>query len=119
MGALQDDSFAEETMKNILIWGIRLYQNYLPNRYKRCCLFRESCSMYSIRKIGQDGVIVGMASTVRRIQRCRPGFTITHQKGEMGIILTNGEFVAADELSPEIISPYSGAAARLSAHYNQ
>ena len=55
--------------KKILIGIIRLYQHYAADDVRRRCLFKPTCSEYSILSLQKYGVIIGLYKTYIRIFR--------------------------------------------------
>ena len=93
-------------MKFMIIWLIRSYQKHLPDKFKRHCLFQETCSQFSIREIEQNGIIKGCLATVARISKCRPGYTILARDTRLGVRLKNGEYLDGKHVSPALLMPY-------------
>lgn len=59
-------------LKLALIGTIRLYQRYAPERVRRKCLFKPTCSEYAILAIKKYGVIRGLyKSYIRLFKKCR------------------------------------------------
>lgn len=59
-------------LKPALIGAIRLYQRYAPERIRRKCLFKPTCSEYAILAIEKYGVIRGLyKSYIRLFKKCR------------------------------------------------
>lgn len=59
-------------LKPALIGAIRLYQRYAPERVRRKCLFKPTCSEYAILAIEKYGVIRGLyKSYIRLFKKCR------------------------------------------------
>lgn len=52
---------------------IRLYRNIRPAFIGNRCVFEPSCSRYSELAIRQNGLLIGIWLTVKRLYRCRPG----------------------------------------------
>ncbi len=60
------------SLKPALIGAIRLYQRYAPERLRRKCLFKPTCSEYAILVIMKYGVIRGLyKSYIRLFKKCR------------------------------------------------
>lgn len=58
-------------LKPALIGTIRLYQRYAPERVRRKCLFKPTCSEYAILAIEKYGVIRGVyKSYIRLFKKC-------------------------------------------------
>lgn len=56
----------------LLISGIRAYQLARTGRVSPC-RFTPSCSQYAAEALTRHGARTGMALTLRRLIRCRPG----------------------------------------------
>lgn len=60
------------TLKSAIIGAIRLYQRYAPERIRRKCMFKPTCSEYAILSIQKYGVIRGLLKTRDRLfNRCK------------------------------------------------
>ncbi len=60
------------SLRTAVVGCIRLYQHYAPERVRRKCLFRPTCSEYAILAIRKYGVIIGFILTVNRLlKKCR------------------------------------------------
>lgn len=59
-------------LKPALIGAVRLYQRYAPERIRRKCLFKPTCSEYTILVIEKYGVLRGVyKSYIRVFKKCR------------------------------------------------
>jgi putative component of membrane protein insertase Oxa1/YidC/SpoIIIJ protein YidD len=59
-------------LRKILIGIIRLYQHYAPEEIRRRCLFKPTCSEYTILVLQKYGVIIGLYKAyVRIFKNCR------------------------------------------------
>lgn len=59
-------------LKPALIGAVRLYQRYAPERIRRKCLFKPTCSEYTILALEKYGVILGLyKSYIRLFKKCR------------------------------------------------
>lgn len=59
-------------MRRILIGIIRLYQHYASEEVRRRCLFKPTCSEYTIMALQKYGVMVGLyRSYIRLFKKCR------------------------------------------------
>lgn len=52
---------------------LRWYRRVISPRLGRRCVFDPSCSRYSELAFRRKGFFKGIALTLRRLQRCRPG----------------------------------------------
>jgi len=57
-------------LRRIVIWSIRAYQRYAPERVRLACVFVPSCSDYMILSIEKYGLIRGSIKGVKRLRRC-------------------------------------------------
>jgi len=60
-------------MRTPLLGLIRLYQFAISPLLGVACRYEPTCSRYSYEAIETHGVRRGLALTVRRLARCRPG----------------------------------------------
>lgn len=59
-------------LKSALIGAIRLYQRYAPERIRRKCLCKPTCSEYAILVLQKYGVIRGIYKIyIRLFKKCR------------------------------------------------
>lgn len=59
-------------LKPAIIGVVRLYQHYAPERIRRKCLFKPTCSEYMILAIEKYGVVRGLRkSYIRLFKKCR------------------------------------------------
>ena len=59
-------------LKNILILTVKLYQCYAPEEVRRRCLFKPTCSEYTILALKMYGVIIGLYMAYKRVyKKCR------------------------------------------------
>lgn len=84
-------------MKWVLILVIRLYW-LVPVRWRRSCLFKESCSHFVYRVACNEGGWAGIRALRSRIRQCRPGYAHFHTPDGQGwVILADKSVVSADE----------------------
>jgi len=59
-------------LKRILIGIIKIYQHYAPEEIRRRCIFRPTCSEYTIMALQNYGVIMGLILSYDRLfKRCK------------------------------------------------
>lgn len=59
-------------MKRAVIGAVRLYQHYAPEDIRRKCLFRPTCSEYTILAVQKYGVVRGLLKSYDRLfRRCK------------------------------------------------
>jgi putative component of membrane protein insertase Oxa1/YidC/SpoIIIJ protein YidD len=89
-------------MKWLLLFVIRTYQTLTLKRFRRKCLFKESCSNYIFRITKQKGFREGMKAFNYRINNCRPGYFII-EKGGRKLLITNKKQVIEEQFISEKI----------------
>jgi putative component of membrane protein insertase Oxa1/YidC/SpoIIIJ protein YidD len=57
-------------LKPLIIGCVRLYQHYAPEYLRRQCLFKPTCSEYTILAIEKYGVCRGVRKSIQRFKRC-------------------------------------------------
>lgn len=97
-------------MRLLLLLGIRLYWRLWPERLRRSCLFRESCSRYVYRVTARAGASAGFAALWERARTCRGGYNIETLAGHLVVRLVDGSILSETEASPSIFHPYCSAA---------
>lgn len=59
-------------LKRILIGIIKIYQHYAPEEIRRRCIFKPTCSEYTIMALQNYGVIMGLILSYDRLfKRCK------------------------------------------------
>jgi putative component of membrane protein insertase Oxa1/YidC/SpoIIIJ protein YidD len=57
-------------LKPLAIGFVHLYQHYAPEETRRRCLFKPTCSEYTILAIEKYGFWNGLAKSIERFKRC-------------------------------------------------
>ena len=52
---------------------VHIYRYALSPFLANSCRFQPTCSAYALEALGTHGPVKGMALTLRRLSRCRPG----------------------------------------------
>jgi len=55
------------------VLALRTYRKYRPSFIGSRCVFEPSCSHYSEVAIRENGLLIGLKLTIKRLHRCRPG----------------------------------------------
>ena len=87
-----------------LILAIRTYWAVWPARWRRSCLYRESCSRYVYRMAREEGLVGGLRALRARYRTCRPGYGILSRYGETWLVLADGSILSASEASLAALS---------------
>jgi hypothetical protein len=90
-----------------LILAIRLYWAVWPGRWRRGCLYRESCSRYVYRVAREAGLAGGLRALRERYRSCRPGYGVLRRYGEAWLVLADGSVLSASEASATALTPVS------------
>lgn len=78
---------------------IELYWALAPEKRRRSCLFRESCSRHVWRRFEEEGIRAGFAALLRRWRQCRPGYAVVPTSVGRYMILCDGSIIPEDEIS--------------------
>lgn len=94
-------------MKRLLIGAIWLYRR-LPDRFKRNCLFKESCSSLVARVAFESGLRAGLKAMKTRVSQCRPGYTVyfNHPIREWQVSLADGSIPEGSAIADFVVAPY-------------
>lgn len=93
-------------MKLLLIILIRFYWLVVPEKLKRVCLFKESCSNYVYRITLADGFFEGLNGLRKRMRQCSSEYRLYTSKNGFEVLLSDRTIVNQEEISPELIEPY-------------
>ena len=90
-------------MKWLILIGIRIYW-LLPKKYRRHCLFKESCSHYVYNITFSGGFLNGIKALKQRIKQCRPGYQILFDNQEIFILLNDGNRISSKDASVRLLT---------------
>ena len=80
-------------MKYLLLLLIKIYQTFMPRRFRRECLFKESCSNFVYRKTKVEGLKGGIRAFIYRYRNCRPDYHISEENGKVSLITVKNEVI--------------------------
>lgn len=106
-------------MKSIFIFLIWLYWKIWPDRFKRPCLFRETCSCHVHRILSNEGFFAGIRALIRRFQMCRPSYHVIFTEADISLRLADNSMLAAADVAPTLLRPYQDTAQRIHKHLNR
>lgn len=87
-------------MKYFLIWSIRIYWKIFPEKTRRKCIFKESCSHFVYAKTKEEGLVSGLKALRMRVKQCKPGYRIILlPNNEKVVLLTDDSVVKIEELN--------------------
>jgi putative component of membrane protein insertase Oxa1/YidC/SpoIIIJ protein YidD len=92
-------------MKWTFLIIIKLYWVIVPEKKRRSCLFKESCSHHVYRHIVEGGFFKGLSALKRRIKKCRKGYQLYSGLSGFEIELADGTIVKENEISQRILEP--------------
>ncbi len=91
-------------MKFLLLGVIRLYQTCCPNRFRRTCLYKESCSRYVYRVTKRYGFCKGVFALRYRMANCAPGYKLYRIEAKEVIITRKMELIQTHEIAPDLLN---------------
>jgi uncharacterized protein len=92
-------------VKHLLLACMRGYWKFWPRHLKRRCIYRETCSCHVYRVTTQRGFLEGCRALSQRIRTCRPGYTVSTHRTEIGLILRDGSFLPQHFVADEVLMP--------------
>ncbi|HEY1967637.1 MAG TPA: membrane protein insertion efficiency factor YidD [Pseudonocardia sp.] len=63
----------EGAVAAMIVRAIRVYQREVSARRPGCCRMSPTCSHYAVQAVQRHGAVRGVALTLGRLLRCRPG----------------------------------------------
>lgn len=93
-------------MKYVLLILIRIYWITVPERNRRHCLFKESCSRFVYRITAAKGIKEGLLALNSRVHQCRPGYQLhkNEKQNSIELYLKDGTIIKEDEMSQNLRS---------------
>lgn len=92
-------------MKWAFLTVIKLYWIIIPERKRRSCLFKETCSQYVYRHTTEYGFFRGICSLLLRMKKCRKGYQLYSGYNGFEMKLVDGSIIKEEEISPNILNP--------------
>jgi putative component of membrane protein insertase Oxa1/YidC/SpoIIIJ protein YidD len=94
-------------MRWFLLGAIYFYRR-LPARFKRHCLFKETCSLFVARVARESGFWPGLRALKTRVSQCRPGYQIYFESEAQRwqIRFKNGGVSRSSQLADFVMDPY-------------
>lgn len=95
-------------MRWLLIGLICAYRRFVPVRFKRCCLFKETCSQFTLRVTREQGFLAGCRAVRQRIGQCRPGYSAVYDEAtcEWQIEFADGTRAPGSVVADFVLKPY-------------
>jgi putative component of membrane protein insertase Oxa1/YidC/SpoIIIJ protein YidD len=87
-------------VKHLFILLIKGYWLIYPERVRRKCIFKESCSLFVYNKTKEGGFFMGINALKKRIKQCKPGYRIVNlPNGEKVVLLADMTIVDFNKLN--------------------
>lgn len=106
-------------MKRTLIFIIRLYWAFIPEKHRRKCLFKETCSHFVFRHTVEEGFSSGMKALKARVKKCRKGYQLYHNGKSFELKLADGSIIGENEISPNILRPIYSSINQITEQYQK
>lgn len=90
-------------MKYLLLLVIRIYQTFIPKKFRGECLFKESCSNFVYRVTKEKGLKGGINAFMYRFRNCRSDYYISEENGKLSLITVENEVVEESLLDERIL----------------
>jgi uncharacterized protein len=92
-------------MKWAFLTVIKLYWKIIPEKKRRNCLFKETCSHYVFLHTAEYGFFSGVDALKLRMKKCRKGYQLYSGHNGFEMKLTDGSIIKEEEISPNILNP--------------
>ena len=93
-------------MKYLLLFLIKIYQTFIPKRFRGKCLFKESCSNYVYRVGKDEGFKKGLIALKFRYLNCRPNYQLSEHNGKILLITSEREVIEESKIDERILFEY-------------
>ncbi len=90
-------------MKYWLLLLIKIYQTFIPKRFRDKCLFKESCSNFVYRVTKEEGLKKGIKAFIYRYRNCRPNYQITEVNGRLFLITEDKEVIESSLIDERVL----------------
>ena len=71
--SMTQEPVTADVLARVIVGCIRVYQREISARRPGCCRMSPTCSHYGLQAVQLHGAARGLALTLRRLLRCRPG----------------------------------------------
>jgi hypothetical protein len=76
-----------------------------PEKKRRYCLFKETCSHYVYRHTAEGGFFKGTIALKQRLKKCRKGYKLYSSLQGFEMELADGSIIKEDEISLRLLEP--------------
>ena len=91
-------------MKHLFRVLIQAYWILIPEKHRKTCLFRESCSRYVYRETTKNGFLAGIGAIRQRFLVCRTEYELTSKNGTIILHLCDGTQIFEDGIAFNLIN---------------
>lgn len=100
-------------MKWFLLGAISFYRR-LPARFKRQCLFKETCSSFVGRVTRESGFLSGWRALRTRGSQCKPGYLVffDNASNSWQVRFVNGSVSSNSQVADFVFAPYAHSSQR-------
>lgn len=92
-------------MKWVFLILIKLYWIIFPEKKRRTCLFKETCSHYVYRSASGGGFFKGAIALQDRLKKCRKGYHLYTSPNGFEMELADGSIIDEAEIAPNLLEP--------------
>lgn len=90
-------------MKAILLIFIKIYWLFVPEKRRRKCLFKTSCSHYVYQQTKENGIQKGLKALRFRMQNCNSNYQIIEVDGEKILVTKTRKLFREKDLNEFIL----------------
>ena len=87
----------------LLALAVRAYWIFWPKRWKKTCIYKESCSRYVYRLALETGTLAGLAGFFRRMRTCRTGYRFVVAESVLFMEAADGTLIHRSDLSAALL----------------
>ena len=92
--------------RRILLNLIKLYWKIIPERKRRVCIYKESCSKHVFKILKEEGSISGIKATFRRLKNCNNSYKIEKEDGTLRIRTSTEEIIEFNNINPIVVKGF-------------
>jgi putative component of membrane protein insertase Oxa1/YidC/SpoIIIJ protein YidD len=92
----------------LLLLGVIYYYRWLPARFKRRCLFKETCSSFVERVAREAGFWPGLRALRTRVSQCKPGYLVyfDSEAKDWQVRFANGSISPSAHVADFVLNSY-------------
>lgn len=92
-------------MKWALLIAIKFYWIIFPEKKRRTCIFKESCSHYVYLHAEEGGFFEGFKALKLRLKQCKKGYQIYSGLQGFEMELADGTILKEDKIATKLLEP--------------